>query len=93
MISAGEAGSKAFTAVGLVIRSLPADIRANLATVTATTADDVTLTLADSGVTIVWGSAEQSVLKAEVLAVSMKARPPGVVTHYDVSSPTAVVMH
>ncbi|WP_230206400.1 FtsQ-type POTRA domain-containing protein [Microbacterium gorillae] len=42
LISAGEAGSKAFTAVGLVIRSLPADIRANLATGTATTADDVT---------------------------------------------------
>jgi len=56
----GGTGSDVFESAGLVVRSLPADVRPEVVEVTATTLDDVTLTLA-SGLTIVWGSAEESV--------------------------------
>jgi cell division protein FtsQ len=81
--------SSAFQSAGLVVRSLPADLRAQLTGVSASTADDVTLTL-DSGLTVVWGSAEKSALKALVLEKALAAKPDA--TTVDVSSAeTAVV--
>jgi len=80
--------SAAFESVGLVVRSLPADLRATVTSVQASTQDDVTLTLS-SGVVVVWGSAERSVYKAVVLASTMTANP-GAHT-FDVSSPDAAV--
>lgn len=88
----GGAGSEAFIAAGLVIRSLPDTIRPSVTAVSATTAQDVTLTLADSGVTVIWGSSDKSVEKARVLAAAMTASPPGPVSMYDVSTPSAVVV-
>lgn len=85
----GGTDSSAFESAGLVVRSLPADVRAALTEVTASTADDVTLTLS-TGLTIVWGSAERSPEKAEVLAKSLIARPDA--TTIDVTSPAAVVI-
>lgn len=85
----GGTDSSAFESAGLVVRSLPADVRAALTGVTASTADDVTLTLS-TGLTIVWGSAERSPEKAEVLAKSLVARPDA--TTIDVTSPAAVVI-
>lgn len=70
----GGPESAAFESAGLVVRSLPADVRAQLTEVQATTADDVTLTLS-SGLTVVWGSAEDSVMKALVLSAAMLANP------------------
>ena len=58
----------------------------------ATTANDVTLTLGGTGTSVVWGNADQSAKKAEVLASAMAARPPEHVYTYDVSSPGAVVI-
>lgn len=65
-----------------VVDALPAALRRSVTTVTARTRDDVVLTLAD-GVTVRWGSAEQSDRKAAVLAglLHVKARS------YDVSAP------
>lgn len=87
-VSAGI-DSTAFESAGLVVRSLPAELRAQLTGVSASTADDVTLTLS-SGLTVVWGSAEKSALKSLVLEQALKAKPDA--STVDVSSAeTAVV--
>lgn len=86
---AGGADSAAFESAGLVVRSLPADVRAALTGVTASTADDVTLTLS-TGLTVVWGSADQSPLKSEVLTKTLLGRPTA--SSIDVTSPHAVVV-
>jgi len=88
----GGVGSPAFTAVGTVYRSLPDDIRAQVTAMSATTANDVTLTLGGTGTEVVWGNADDSAYKAVVLASAMTARPPDTVYSYDVSSPNAVVI-
>lgn len=76
----------ALAAAGEVVRALPADIRAQVVTVRAATRDDVTLGLSE-GPQVVWGSADDSVLKAAVLARLMGASPGA--SQYDVSSPDA----
>ncbi|MFK4760187.1 FtsQ-type POTRA domain-containing protein [Microbacterium sp. ZW T5_45] len=86
---AGGTNSRAFESAGLVVRSLPADVRAMLTGVTASTADDVTLTLA-SGLTVIWGSAEDSVVKGVALARSIAINPDA--GSIDVSSPDVVVI-
>lgn len=84
----GGVGSDAFEAVGVVVRTLPAEVRGVLSEVSATTLDDVTLTLS-SGLTVVWGSADRSVDKATTLTAAMAANP-GART-IDVSTPDVVV--
>lgn len=87
----GGVGSPAFDAVGTVFRSLPEDIRAQVTAMSATTANDVALTLGGTGTTVVWGNADDSELKSVVLAKAMAALPPSGVSSYDVSSPGTVV--
>lgn len=86
----GGAGSRSFRAVGAVYRSLPADIREQVSAMSATTPDDVTLTI--DGADVVWGSADDPVEKARVLRAAMAAQPPSEVEEYDISSPGAVVI-
>jgi cell division protein FtsQ len=88
----GGTGSAAFESVGLVMRSLPDAIRDQVTAVAASTPDDVTLTLGGSNAQVVWGSAEDSAMKALVLDKAMIARPPASVSVYDVSSPSAIVV-
>lgn len=90
--ASGGTGSPAFTAIGTVYRSLPDDIRAQVTAMSATTANDVALTLGGTNTQVVWGNADQSAYKAVVLAKAMAARPPADVYSYDVSSPGAVVI-
>ncbi|MET0975255.1 MAG: FtsQ-type POTRA domain-containing protein [Leifsonia sp.] len=78
----------ALAAAGEVVRSLPADVRAQLDTVTAETRDDVTLQLA-TGTRVVWGSSDDSALKAVVFARLLAAAPGA--SLYDVSSPSSPV--
>lgn len=85
----GGTGSSAFRSAGLVIRSLPADLRGQLKGVSAASPDAVTLTLQD-GRSIVWGSAENSSQKAVVLVALMKGAPHA--HAYDVSAPTVPVV-
>lgn len=85
----GGVDSAAFESLGLVIRALPADVRATVTGVRASTADDVTLTLA-SGLTVVWGSAEESVEKAIALSKTLLARPDA--KTIDISSPHLAVV-
>lgn len=88
----GGTGSPAFEAIGLVMRSLPDSIMTQVTAVSASTPDDVTLTLGGANAQVVWGSAEDSAMKALVLEKAMIARPPASVTVYDVSSPSAIVV-
>jgi cell division protein FtsQ len=81
--------SPAFTAAVGVLLALPSDLLKKVDTVTAQTSDDVTLTLT-GGQTVVWGSAEQSALKAKVLAAVITVG--GTTTKYDVSAPTHPVL-
>ncbi|KAA9110923.1 FtsQ-type POTRA domain-containing protein [Microbacterium rhizomatis] len=87
----GGTESPAFAAAGLVLRALPDAVRAQVTAVTASSPDDVTLTLG-TNTQIVWGNADQSALKALVLETTMRARPPASVSVYDVSSPQAIVV-
>lgn len=89
---AGGVGSDAFRAAGTVMRTLPEDLRTRVSKASATTSDDVTLTLSDTGTRVVWGSAEDSAMKALALTTIMAARPPDGVSVYDVSSPGAIVV-
>ena len=88
----GGVDSDAFAAVGQVMRSLPEEIRAQVTGVTASTPDDVTLELGGTNTQVVWGSADDSAVKASNLAKMMAARPPADVFSYDVSSPDVVVV-
>lgn len=88
----GGVDSDAFAAAGQVMRSLPADIRAQVTAVSASTPDDVTLTLGGTNTQVVWGSAERSAHKALALQRMMVSHPPADVSTYDVSSPDAVVV-
>lgn len=85
----GGVDSAAFESLGLVVRALPADVRATVTGVRASTADDVTLTLA-SGLTVVWGSAEESAEKAVALSKTLLARPDA--RTIDISSPHLAVV-
>lgn len=88
----GGITSKAFTAIGTVFRSLPDDIREQVTAISATTPNNVTLTLGETDTDVVWGDATRSSYKAVVLAKIMISQPPSKVSVYDVSSPTAVVV-
>ncbi|HWS49719.1 MAG TPA: FtsQ-type POTRA domain-containing protein [Microbacterium sp.] len=85
----GGVDSAAFESLGLVVRALPADVRATVTGVRASTADDVTLTLA-SGLTVVWGSADESAEKAVALSKTLLARPDA--KTIDISSPHLAVV-
>lgn len=85
----GGIDSAAFRSAGLVMRSLPADLRGTVTQVRATSGDDVTLRLAD-GKSVVWGSEEDSVRKAAVLVRLIAASPSS--GTFDVSSPTVPVV-
>jgi len=85
----GGTDSRAFESAGLVVRSLPAEVRAALTGVRASTADDVTLTLS-SGLTVVWGSADESALKGVVLAKAIANNPDA--STVDVTSPDVAVI-
>ena len=88
----GGVRSGAFESVGQVIRSLPDEIRSLVTGVTASTPDDVTLILGGTDTQVVWGSAEDSAMKALVLLTMMTQRPPASVSAYDVSSPGSIVV-
>lgn len=84
--------SPAFAAVGQVLRSLPQSLRDQVSAASAASAQDVRLTLGATGTEVVWGTADDSAMKALVLEKTMIARPPADVAVYDVSSPSAVVV-
>ncbi len=89
---AGGLGESTFRSAGMVMLSIPDSIRGSVSKVTATTPADVTLTLTPTGTQIIWGNADDSQIKSQVLEKAMLTRPIDTVSVYDVSSPTAIVM-
>ena len=87
----GGVAAEGFRAIAGVVRSVPPEVRSQLVGATAETSDDVRLELA-GGASVVWGSAEESALKADVLATLMRAAPPDTVALYDVSAPLSPVV-
>jgi len=68
--------------VGIVVGALPASLQRKVDRIEATTEDSITLQMTD-GDTVLWGSDEQSSLKAQVLVPLLKQKG----SHYDVSAP------
>ncbi|MBN7792162.1 FtsQ-type POTRA domain-containing protein [Microbacterium esteraromaticum] len=85
---AGGIESAAFRSAGLVMRSLPADLRETVTEVRASSGDDVSFSTSD-GKTVIWGGEGDSVRKAEVLVSLIEAAPDA--RTFDVSSPTVPV--
>ncbi len=84
--------SVAFTAAVAVLLALPANLLPQVDTVSALTKDNVMFVLTGVGQSVVWGSAEQSALKARVLAELVKLQDPGTAVTFDVSAPTRPVV-
>lgn len=88
-IGRAKLGSPVFRTMTEVVLAMPSTVRAQVTSVAASTADDVTLTLKDKS-TVVWGNPDDSTAKAALLAALVKdhaARNPGTVVEYDVSAP------
>lgn len=82
--------SEAFAAASRVLRDMPADLRAQVATVVASSGQDVTLLLT-SGVVVVWGDADDTRRKAVVLTSMLTSLADRAISQIDVSSSNAPV--
>ncbi|HEY2556286.1 MAG TPA: FtsQ-type POTRA domain-containing protein [Diaminobutyricibacter sp.] len=93
--ASGPAGTtdaqSGFDAAVAVLQALPAHLLGSVDTITAATRDDVTFTLLGSGARVIWGSPDQSDLKAADLAAIMKSAGASSGSVFDVSSPHSVV--
>jgi len=85
-VDLAAAGPATVAAVTQVLDELPVELRAEVASAGGTSRDDVVLELR-SGARVVWGGADSTLLKAEVLEALLQ-RPAAV---YDVSSPGSPV--
>lgn len=85
-LSGVDVGSEEFDAVATVLVSVPSDVLVQTETIEATTPADIRLTLA-TGQTVQWGGAEQSPLKADVLAALMATQDPSAAAVLDVRAP------
>lgn len=86
----GDVSSAAYLSAGEVLRDMPAELRKQVVEASATSAQDLTLTL-DSGVRVIWGGSERTNRKAVVLAAMLKALKDRTVEVIDVSSTEAPV--
>lgn len=85
-------GSERFEAIADVLAALPESVLAQLRTASAESLSSVELAFTD-GRTVVWGTAEDSELKAQVLRELVEARgADSGIEIYDVSSPTRPVV-
>lgn len=78
-----DTGSEALREAALVVAALPADLQTRIDHVGVATVDEISLELRDGRI-VEWGSAEDSELKARVLADLLAARR---APYYDVSVP------
>jgi cell division protein FtsQ len=74
IIDIGKSGvdSAGFAAAVKVLLAMPASVLAQVSSISATTLDNVSLTLSQGDHTIIWGSSAQSDLKATALATLLK---------------------
>lgn len=86
-----EIGSEQFEAVAAMLVSVPLEVLEATEVITAATPSDISLTLA-SGQTVQWGGAEQSPLKADVVAALMATQDPAEAAVLDVRAPERPVV-
>lgn len=88
--SVADLSSAAFQSAARTLRDMPAELREQIVGVAASSAQDVTFTLA-SGVRVLWGDAERIPSKAAVLQTMLTALGDRPLDLIDVSSPDAPV--
>jgi len=93
LVAADRPDDAAFAAVAEVLLALPAQVAVEVDSITASTRDDVTLTLTSSEQRVVWGSAADSDRKARVLAALVAIHGGSGAGTYDVSAPGIAVFH
>lgn len=86
-----DADSAAGRSIAEVLLAMPDALRGSVDTITATTRDDVTLTLVGSAQWVEWGSAADSEHKARVLAALLVIHAGSGPGSYDVSAPGTAV--
>ncbi|MFT4028454.1 MAG: FtsQ-type POTRA domain-containing protein [Protaetiibacter sp.] len=89
----GEVDSVAYRSIAEVLLAMPAELLGQVDSITATTRDDVTLTLTGSAQRVEWGSATESEHKARVLAALLAIHGGSGAGSYDVSAPGTAVFH
>lgn len=82
--------SEAFRSAGRALRDMPDELRAQVVSVTASSGQDVSFTLSN-GIEVLWGDADRTRYKAEVLARMLVALADRGVEYIDVSSADAPV--
>jgi cell division protein FtsQ len=85
LVSADAGDPAAVQAVVAVLAGLPAKLRSQVSSASAK--DPVAVTLVMGKLTVVWGSAQDTALKAQVLGVLRRDNP--AVRHFDLSAPRA----
>ena len=83
-----DTSSPAFESVVEVLLALPASFLAQVDSITARSQDDVSLVLTGIGQRVAWGSADNSVQKAAVLAALVGITDPSRQGEFDVSAPS-----
>ena len=91
-LAGADIDSDVFDSVVEVLLALPESVGSRVDRVMAATKDDVTLVLSGAGQQVVWGSAEESDLKARVLAALMATQGENARVEYDVSAPLSAVI-
>lgn len=86
----GPAGT-GFAAMAEVLIALPSGVLAQVDSISARTRDDVTLNLTGSDQRVVWGSADDSERKADILAALLARFATAGPGEYDVSAPGSAV--
>jgi len=81
--SVGSLDPRLLAGVATVLRALPDDLRNRVTGIAADTPEKITLTL-DKSIKVIWGSSDDSAVKAQVAAVLLKVKD---VTVVDVSAP------
>jgi cell division protein FtsQ len=92
LIEIGRAGvnSAGFAAAVKVLLAMPPTVLAEVASISATTLDNVSLTLNQGSHIIIWGSSAQSDLKATALAALLKNSNCSTQTVLNVTAPLAL---
>jgi cell division protein FtsQ len=91
-IGGADVESTAYSSVVEVLLSLPAPLLAEVDTISASTKDDVGFVLRGVGQSVVWGSSDDSALKARTLAAMVANQDADARVEYDVSAPGSVVV-
>jgi cell division protein FtsQ len=89
-IGSAKVGGAAFVAAVKVLLAMPSSVASQVQSVSATTLDNVSLTLTGGKHTVIWGSSAQSEEKAEVLGVLLNTPRCKALPVLNVAAPSVV---